>query len=455
MIQYNDLSKANVYLRDEFVGELEKVNRNKYTFKYDPKWIRSHNTGIGLSLPIKDEDYVSSNLFPFFDNLIPEGWLLSHAEKIFQIDKRNRFALLLATGRQTIGAVKVVAKDAQDDEIPLDKFILKKDKKTKKFQAEFLPAEDRCPYCLKTLTKRQLEGKGYHNTCATKMWGTTRKLNVCLDQIDPLNSFRQTIYGASISGAQRKGLFHLDDKAVLSSTYNMANYILKPKGDFEGLPENEHLTMAIAREIGFEIPPFTIFHLDEIGMVFAIKRFDITDKNEQLRMEDAAQVLERPSDDKYRSSYEKLGKAIDTHSDAPIIDKFELWKRVVFCFFVANGDMHLKNWSLLESDSLNGVFRLSPCYDLLNTRVPIHDESIDIGLALGGQKHQITKDMIVKFAEKLGVQSYIDEVFKELPRWMEIAEDFIKVSYLETDQKDRYLEIIKERFAVLTDQEGI
>ena len=69
MIDYNNLTKANLYLRDELVGTLEKKANKKYIFSYNDEWVSTNKSGIGLSLPIDKREYESDELLPFFDNL--------------------------------------------------------------------------------------------------------------------------------------------------------------------------------------------------------------------------------------------------------------------------------------------------------------------------------------------------------------------------------------------------
>lgn len=446
MINYNQLTHAHVYLRDVKVGRIFKEH-NLYHFEYEESWIKEAKGGIALSLPIQNSPYVSEKLFSFFDNLIPEGWLLSHAQNVHKIDKKNRFAILLATGRQTIGAVSVVALTQDGSEIQ-NNFETKQNK-FKEYDAVFHPANDRCPYCLKKLTASQLKKTFFHQSCAIKMWSTTRKIKAQLDASNPLNSFRQTVYGASISGAQRKGLFTFA-KGKLIPSYINADYILKPQGDYEFLPENEHVTMAIAKEVGFDLPPFTIFNTQELGMVFTIKRFDLDESGQKLRLEDFCQILDLPSEDKYEKSYNKIGRAIRKYSDAPRADLLELWKRCLFSFFIGNADMHLKNWSLIELEAKNGIFRLSPCYDFLNTRLPLNDEPIDLGLALFGKKNKVSKQLFIEFAQELEIEELAQQVFEKIEYWWEVTQDFVASSYLPQKQKERYLKIVESRYQVLT-----
>lgn len=341
-INYATITRANVYLRNKLAGKLEKVNSKKYVFEYDSEYIRTKGVSIGMSLEISKVRFETENLNPFFDNLIPEGWLLRHAEKIYKIDKDNKFAILMATGKHPVGAVKVIPLDdeAQEIEAEFDEEI---DENEKLQNLVNLVIPGICPYCLKTLNSVVDKEKKFHQRCAKNLWGTARPLQISLNSLDPLDSFRKTIYGASISGAQRKGLFNLN-KTVLRPATNEAHFILKPPGDYEQLPENEHVTMVIAKELGFNVPDIGIFETTA-GRVFVIKRFDFI-KGQQARLEDIAQILRIPSEDKYESSNEKVGQAIKKFSDIPKLDVVDYWRRLLFCYITGNGDMHLKNWSL-------------------------------------------------------------------------------------------------------------
>ena len=80
---------------------------DKYVFQYNKKYIENNNPPISLTLPLTLDIYESDFLFPFFDGLIPEGWLLDIAEKNWKIDARDRMGLLLICCKDTIGAVTV------------------------------------------------------------------------------------------------------------------------------------------------------------------------------------------------------------------------------------------------------------------------------------------------------------------------------------------------------------
>ena len=102
------MRKAKVYMHDLLAGELTETDEG-YSFLYDKSYLQSDNaTAVSLTLSLSDQPYESVFMFPFFDGLIPEGWLLEIAEKNWKLDKRDRMGLLLACCRNCIGAVSVV-----------------------------------------------------------------------------------------------------------------------------------------------------------------------------------------------------------------------------------------------------------------------------------------------------------------------------------------------------------
>ena len=101
------MKEAYVFLKGIKTGILRE-DENGYTFKYDEDYLVSENAeAISLTLPLREKPFHDKVLFPFFDGLIPEGWLLDIAEKNWKIDTRDRMSLLLACCKDCIGAVGV------------------------------------------------------------------------------------------------------------------------------------------------------------------------------------------------------------------------------------------------------------------------------------------------------------------------------------------------------------
>lgn len=98
---------AYVYVRNIYAGKLSETD-NGYEFKYDDVYIKNKDASpVSLTLPIRREIYTSKVLFPFFDGLIPEGWLLNVVSRNWKIDTRDRFGLLLVACRDCIGNVTI------------------------------------------------------------------------------------------------------------------------------------------------------------------------------------------------------------------------------------------------------------------------------------------------------------------------------------------------------------
>ncbi len=105
------MKKAKVYMHDKVAGELTE-DENGFSFKYLDEYLNSEGAlPISLTLPLRNEEYRDKVLFPFFDGLIPEGWLLNIAENNWKINQRDRMSLLLACCKDCIGAVSIIAED--------------------------------------------------------------------------------------------------------------------------------------------------------------------------------------------------------------------------------------------------------------------------------------------------------------------------------------------------------
>jgi len=101
--------KAKVYVQSEYAGTLRETDEG-YVFTYDSNYLEKENAlAVSLTLPLQNNPYQSSVLFPFFDGLIPEGWLLSVVSRNWKIDTKDRFGLLLAVCNDCIGDVRVEA----------------------------------------------------------------------------------------------------------------------------------------------------------------------------------------------------------------------------------------------------------------------------------------------------------------------------------------------------------
>ncbi len=101
------MTKAKIYINDIFCGVLTE-NYDGYHFQYDPEYLNMENaTALSPTMPLRDEAYTKEFMFPVFDGLIPEGWLLNIVDKTWKIDPRDRMRLLLTCCKDCIGNISV------------------------------------------------------------------------------------------------------------------------------------------------------------------------------------------------------------------------------------------------------------------------------------------------------------------------------------------------------------
>ena len=102
------MRKAAIYYKDLLAGTLTETDEGEYTFQYGDEYIENHPTEfLTFAMPVSAKPYTDKRLFPFFEGLIPEGWLLDIASKNWKINQNDRMGLLLACCQNCIGAVSV------------------------------------------------------------------------------------------------------------------------------------------------------------------------------------------------------------------------------------------------------------------------------------------------------------------------------------------------------------
>lgn len=110
------MRRAEIFIYDHKAGLL-KQDEEGYHFIYDSVYLQSPEAEpISLTLPLSEKPYSSKVLFPFFDGLIPEGWLLELAENNWKLNPRDRMGLLLACCKECIGAVSVYPIKEEDEQ---------------------------------------------------------------------------------------------------------------------------------------------------------------------------------------------------------------------------------------------------------------------------------------------------------------------------------------------------
>lgn len=267
--------------------------------------------------------------------------------------------------------------------------------------------------------------------------------------------------GFSISGVQPKGFIGRNRNNLLAPNRDMESmYIVKPFLDsrrklFRDSPANEHLTMAMADQI-FNIPTAkcALMYFADEEPVYLTRRFDRDKNGTPLRQEDFTSILniENSGINKYNAaSYEEVGKKL-----API-DKIRFLKILIFNFITGNGDVHLKNLSLLESS--DGDMILSPSYDLMNTKLHINDPQIAMNLF---KELERTKERLLLTTYNYSIMDFydlgrrfnvreniIEKIVEEFAGSIEDMIKFIDRSFLSDPGKQKYQETIKRHYKQL------
>ncbi|MDI9881062.1 type II toxin-antitoxin system HipA family toxin [Flectobacillus longus] len=240
---------------------------------------------------------------------------------------------------------------------------------------------DRCPG---TLT---MGYDAYSKTCLNQMFDG-RKVSPILPYLSPVGNintdelFQENHTRISVSGVQEKFSMLLEKNRLrLVNEGERGAYILKPipsTGKNAALmPANEHLTMQIARQVfDIETAENVLIFFQNEQPAYLTKRFDLKKDGSKWAKEDFASLAGRTPQThgthyKYQGNYLELFMILKKYVPAYSIEAPKLWKLLLFNYLFSNGDAHYKNFSLIETEL--GDFKLSPAYDLLNSRLHIND----------------------------------------------------------------------------------
>ncbi len=301
----------------------------------------------------------NQRLHPVLSNLLPEGALRELIAQGLKVHVDNEFYILSYLGEDLPGAI--VAKPMEPEDVP--------------------------DFVLST----------HGNAKAVKFDKATQE-----------NKF-------SLAGVQMKfSMKEKDGRYNLSKGNVLGDWIIKtPSTRHKFVPQNEYTAMSLAKLAGVDIPEIKLVDLSKLDnlpqinlpdekQAFAIKRFDRAE-NKRIHMEDFAQILVKYPHEKYKSgNYENIGKVIYDFSGDGLEDVQQYARRLLVNILLANGDAHLKNWSLIYPDTITP--RLSPAYDIVTTSVYIEGET-KYALNLGKTKEWYTASMahFQLWAEKSGI----------------------------------------------------
>lgn len=161
------------------------------------------------------------------------------------------------------------------------------------------------------------------------------------------------------------------------------DYILKPQSnEYAFMPEVEDLTMHLAKLFKIETAEHALIKTTTGELAYITKRFDRINGT-KVHVEDSCQLSELLTEQKYKSSYERVGKLIRLFTTNSGLDIIKYFRLVLFSFLVGNNDMHHKNFSLIHTE--NGIL-FSPAYDLLNVNLIFPNDNDDLALTVNRRK---------------------------------------------------------------------
>lgn len=339
MSNQEEIHVLKLTLHDRLIGYLAgfQNGRNVLSFSDDFRHDNGRPTFSLITHPdfpnatkvLSDPWVKNQRLHPVLSNLLPEGALRELIAQALKVHIDNEFQLLSCLGEDLPGAL--VGKAVEPEEVP--------------------------DYVLNTHGKAR----------AVKFKGSDRQ-----------NKF-------SLAGVQMKfSMKEKDGRYNLGKGDDLGDWIIKtPSTTHKHVPLNEYTAMCLAAMAGVDIPEIKLVEIGKLDnlppinlpseeFAFAVKRFD-RDGNTRIHMEDFAQVLVKYPDQKYgAANYEQIGKVLYTYSGDGLADAQQFARRLLVNILLANGDAHLKNWSLLYHDQVTP--RLSPAYDIVTTSVYVEGE---------------------------------------------------------------------------------
>ena len=309
---------------------------------------------------------------------------------------------------------------------------------------------NKCLYCYRPLEKGEAD---FHTKCAKKFFGT-EKVPVLEYTCKDLEKLAMQVIKdqTSLTGVQPKLSLHLNEqegRQRLTIVGVWGKFICKPQTvQFEQMPETEDLTMHLAELAKIDVVPHTLMRMADNSLCYLTKRIDRSRSGEKIAMEDMCQLTERQTEHKYKSSYERIAKAILQYSSMPKMDVTNFFEIILFSWITGNNDMHLKNFSLYEPQ--DGTIRLTPAYDMLNAVILNPKDDEELALTLNGKKKRLKRLDFISSGLTMGIeQKTIERLIQKYVKLLPKIEELIDRSFLSDEFKDKYLNLINERIGRL------
>lgn len=320
-------------------------------------------------------------------------------------------------------------------------------------QVELNNSNEQCLYCYDFLKQGEVH---YHQACSKRFFGQDYVPTFEYNK-EELAGLAQKFLNANmaVTGVQAKvslSWHRKQDRNVLKKLTIVGlygNYILKPPSDYyPSLPEMEDCTMKMAEKCGLKTVPHTLFPLNDGTLCYLTKRVDRT-RTGMRHMEDMCQLTERLTEDKYKGSHEQIAKAVMKFSDAPLLDITNFYEYVIFSYLTGNADMHLKNFSLLETEE-KGKYMLSPAYDMLSTALVNKADKEELALTLNGKKSNLKyNDFLTAYTLSGLSKKLLDKTFENFYYCRLEMLEVLHKSFLPEDLKNDFDVLLNARFKKL------
>lgn len=314
-----------------------------------------------------------------------------------------------------------------------------------------------CLYCYKKLETGLID---FHSACSRRIFGKPEPPVLPYTEDQMLQLGEQVIKSqVAVTGVQPKLSLDIEKSVRLKEGQKIPQrftivglwgaYILKPATkQYPQLPELEDLTMHLASLAGIATVPHSLIRMQSGNLAYITRRIDRSKKN-KLHMEDMCQLTERLTEDKYKGSYEQIGKAILKYSANPVLDLINFFEQVLFSFLTGNADMHLKNFSLIEQPGVG--FVLAPAYDMVASALVVQGDNEELALNFNGKKRKLLrKDFDSVFSsfnvlEEKAIRNMYNKFSNAIESWLQ----FIPESFIDQSLQEQYAQLIQQRAKVL------
>lgn len=310
----------------------------------------------------------------------------------------------------------------------------------------------KCLYCYNPLENNETD---FHEHCSLAFFGT-KQPPVFEHTLKDMAELAKNVVERSVAvpGVQPKLSLSLVNTTLQDGNKGRltvvgalgGNYIFKPPSEnYPEMPQNEHLTMRMAEAFGINTVMSSLIRLQSGELSYITKRIDRTTTGEKIHMLDMFQITEAV--DKYKSSMEKVGKALQDYSSNTLLDTLYFLELSVFSFLTGNNDMHLKNFSMINSGE---SWSLAPAYDLLNVAIVNPDDTEELALTLEGKKKKLKWEHFERLGKKLGLNNkQLNGIVKRFLKNKPLALLWINNSFLSDEYKEKYTNLLEERYEIL------